>query len=173
MGRLSFNPLPHIDPFGAICLFLFNFGWAKPVPVDPRYFKNIRKGTIIMALCGPLANLSAAFLAGLLIRFVLLPYEVYLKVLVYLILMNIGLGLFNLLPLPPLDGSHVLENMLPPYAAQRYREIGRYGPIVLIGIILLDNFAHAGILNKLLIVPMFHLAHLFAGDNLFRLLNVL
>ncbi len=173
LGRLSFNPLPHIDPFGAICLFLFNFGWAKPVPVDPRYFKNIRKGIIFMSLCGPLANLSAAFLAGILIRFLLLPYEVYLKALVYLILMNLGLGLFNLLPLPPLDGSHVLENMLPPNAANKYREIGRYGPIVLIGIILLDNFARAGILNKILITPMFYLAHLFAGDNLIRIINIL
>lgn len=173
MGRLSFNPLPHIDPFGAICLFLFNFGWAKPVPVDPRYFKNIRKGIIFMSLCGPLANLSAAFLAGMLIRFLLLPYEVYLKALVYLILMNTGLGLFNLLPLPPLDGSHVLENLLPPKAARKYQEIGRYGPIVLIGIILLDNFARTGILNRILITPMFYLAHLFAGDNLFRILNVL
>jgi len=173
MGRLSFNPLPHIDPFGAICLFLFNFGWAKPVPVDPRYFRNIRKGIIFMSLCGPLANLSAAFLAGLLIRFLLLPFEVYLKTLVYLILMNIGLGLFNLLPLPPLDGSHVLENLLPPKAARKYEEIGRYGPILLIGIILLDNFARTGILNRILITPMFYLAHLFAGDNLFRILNVL
>jgi len=173
MGRLSFNPLPHIDPFGAICLFLFNFGWAKPVPVDPRYFRNIRKGIIFMSLCGPLANLSAAFLAGLMIRFLFLPFEVYLKALVYLILMNIGLGLFNLLPLPPLDGSHVLENLLPPKAARKYEEIGRYGPILLIGIILLDNFARTGILNRILITPMFYLAHLFAGDNLFRLLNVL
>ena len=173
MGRLTLNPLPHIDPFGAICLFLFNFGWAKPVPVDPRYFKNIRKGIIFMALCGPLANLVTAFLAGMLIRHLLLPYEVYLKALVYLILMNIGLGLFNLLPIPPLDGSHVLENILPPKAAQKYREIGRYGPMVLIGIILLDNFARTGILNRILITPMIHLAHLFAGDNLFRLLNVL
>ena len=173
MGRLSFNPLPHIDPFGAICLFLFNFGWAKPVPVDPRYFRNIRKGIIFMSLCGPLANLSAAFLAGLMIRFLFLPFEVYLKALVYLILMNIGLGLFNLLPLPPLDGSHVLENLLPPKAARKYEEIGRYGPMFLIGIILLDNFAHTGILNRILIIPMFYLAHLFAGDNLFRILNVL
>jgi len=173
MGRLSLNPLPHIDPFGAICLFLFNFGWAKPVPVDPRYFKNIRKGIIFMSLCGPLANLSAAFLAGMLIRHLLLPYEVYLKALAYLLLMNIGLGLFNLLPLPPLDGSHVLENMLPPKAAQKYQQIGRYGPMVLIGIILLDKFARTGILNQILITPMFYLAHLFAGDNLFRILNIL
>lgn len=173
MGRLTLNPLPHIDPFGAICLFLFNFGWAKPVPVDPRYFKNTRKGIIFMSLCGPLANISAALVAGMLIRYFFFPYEVYQRVLIYLILMNIGLGLFNLLPIPPLDGSHVLENTLSSGAALKYRQFGRYGPILLIGIIMLDNFAHTGIINRLLIYPMIYLAHLFAGDNLFRLLHVL
>jgi len=173
MGRLSFNPLMHIDIVGAICLFLFNFGWAKPVPVDIRYFKNIRRDVIIMSLAGPAANLLAAFAAGLLIRFLMLPLEIYLQALLWLILMNIGLGLFNLIPLPPLDGSHVLENILPPGAGQKYREFARYGPFVLIGIILLDNFAHTGILSRILIGPMFHLAHLFAGDNLFSLLPLL
>ncbi|OPX39007.1 MAG: hypothetical protein B1H11_03855 [Desulfobacteraceae bacterium 4484_190.1] len=173
MGRLSFNPITHIDPLGAICLFLFNFGWAKPVPINTAYFKNTRKDTIIMAFCGPLANLAAAFIAGILIRYLLLPREIYLKVLTYLILMNLGLGLFNLLPLPPLDGSHILENVLPARASQRYREIGRYGPFILIGIILLDKFAHTGIISRLLIYPMFYLAHLFAGDNFIRLLHLL
>jgi len=173
MGRLSFNPLSHLDILGAICLFLFNFGWAKPVPVDIRYFKNIRRDVIIMSLAGPVANLGAAFIAGLLIRFLMLPVEIYLQVLLWLILMNIGLGLFNLLPLPPLDGSHVLENILSPKAAQSYRRFGRYGPFILIGIVLLDNFAHTGIISRILIGPMFYLAHVFAGDNLFLLLSLL
>jgi Zn-dependent protease len=173
MGRLTLNPLPHIDPMGAICLFLFKFGWAKPVPVDPRYFKNIRRGTIIMSVAGPAANLTVAFIAGLLIRFFLYPSQLYLSVLLDLILMNIGLGIFNLIPIPPLDGSHVLENLLPPRAAMSYRQIGRYGPMVLLGIIMLDNFAHTGILRTILVGPMFFLAHLFAGDNLLRLLQLL
>lgn len=173
MGRLSFNPLSHLDILGAICLFLFNFGWAKPVPVDSRYFKNMRRDVIIMALAGPAANLGAAFIAGLLIRFFMLPLEIYLQMLLWLILLNIGLGLFNLLPLPPLDGSHVLENLLPPGAAQKYHEYGRYGPFILIGIVLLDNFAHTGIIGRILIGPMFYLAHLLAGDNLFYLLPLL
>jgi Zn-dependent protease len=173
MGRLSLNPLPHIDPIGAICLFLFNFGWAKPVPVNPRYFKDIRKDIIVMSLAGPFANITAAFMAGILIRYFLLPWDVYRLAVLYLLLMNIGLGLFNLLPLPPLDGSHVMENALSPSAAQKYREFGRYGPFVLIGIIMLDNFAHTGILSRLLIGPMMYLAHLFAGDNFIRLLHLL
>ena len=164
-GRLSFNPLHHIDPFGAICLFLFNFGWAKPVPVNPRYFKNMRRDIIIMSLCGPLANISAAFLAGMLIRYLLLPWEVYQITLIYLLFMNIGLGLFNLLPIPPLDGSHVLENALSLNAAQKYREFGRYGPILILAIVMLDNFAHTGIINRVLIGPMKYMAHLFSGIN--------
>ncbi|RLC25140.1 MAG: site-2 protease family protein, partial [Deltaproteobacteria bacterium] len=142
MGRLSLNPLPHIDPFGAVCLFLFNFGWAKPVPVNPAYFKNIRKGIILMSLAGPFSNLLAALLAGVLIRFILLPWQIYQTVLVYMVLMNIGLGIFNLIPIPPLDGSHVLENLLPLRAGRGFRGFKRYGPMALIGIILLDNFAH-------------------------------
>jgi Zn-dependent protease len=164
-GRLSLNPLHHIDPFGAICLFLFNFGWAKPVPVNPGYFKNMRRDIIIMSLCGPLANISAAFLAGMLIRYLLLPWEVYQIALIYLLFMNIGLGLFNLLPIPPLDGSHVLENVLSLNAAQKYREFRRYGPILILAIVMLDNFAHTGIINRVLIGPMKYLAHLFSGIN--------
>lgn len=165
MGRLSLNPLPHIDPFGAICLFLFNFGWAKPVPVDPRYFRNIRKDIIYMSLAGPLANISLALLAGILIRYFFFPWEIYRLALIYLLFMNLGLGLFNLLPIPPLDGSHVLENLLPPRAAQNYQAFGRYGPMVILGIVMLDNFAHTGILNRILIGPMRLLAEVFSGIN--------
>lgn len=173
MGRLTLNPIPHIDPFGAIALFLFNFGWAKPVPVNSAYFKNPRRDNVLMALSGPISNLAAAFLAGIFIRYFLLPWELYLKVLVYMILMNMGLGLFNLIPIPPLDGSHVLENILPRHAAIRYGELRRYGPLLLIAVILLDRFAHAGILSTILLTPMIRIAHLFAGDNLFIILRYL
>jgi Zn-dependent protease len=165
LGRLTLNPLPHIDPFGAICLFLFNFGWAKPVPMNPRFFKDVRKGIILTSLAGPFANLSAALLTGLLIRFFFLPLDLYRMLLLYMLIMNIGLGLFNLLPIPPLDGSHVMENLLPFRAAQRYREIGRYGPMIILGIVMLDNFAHTGIIARLLIGPMKYLARLFSGIN--------
>ncbi|OPX39194.1 MAG: hypothetical protein B1H12_00345, partial [Desulfobacteraceae bacterium 4484_190.2] len=76
------------------------------------------------------------------------------------------LGLFNLVPIPPLDGSHVLENLLPLRAAQKYREFGRYGAMIILGIVILDNFAHTGILSRVLIGPMKYLAHLFSGINL-------
>jgi Zn-dependent protease len=162
-GRLTWNPIRHIDPIGAVCLFLFRFGWAKPVPVDTRYFRNPRLGSFLVSLSGPLANLGAAFAVGTLFRYSLLPWELYVNVLVSMMLMNIGLGLFNLLPVPPLDGSHVLESFLPLSALQKYREIGKYAPMVLIGIFLSDRFLNTGIVATTLYRPMRYLVWLFSG----------
>jgi Zn-dependent protease len=172
-GRLTLNPLSHIDPLGALCLFLFRFGWAKPVPVDTRYFRNPRSDTIIMSLAGPLSNFAAALAGGFLIRFFPLPSEVYLKVLLHVILMNTGLGLFNLLPVPPLDGSHVLENLLPPPASFKFRQIGKYGPLFFLGVLMADSFLGIGLLGRLLGYPLLHLAYLFGGNNFLGLLSVM
>ncbi len=173
MGRLTLNPVNHLDPIGAIMLFLFNFGWAKPVPVDPRYFKDIRRDTMLMAMAGPGANFAAALVTGFLIRYVFLPWKLYQLILIYMLFMNIGLGLFNLIPIPPLDGSHILENLLPPATSIKYQKMGRYGIIILFVIVLLDNFAHTGILTVILLYPMFLIAKLFAGHNLILLMNML
>ncbi|MFH1489892.1 MAG: site-2 protease family protein, partial [Pseudomonadota bacterium] len=86
---------------------------------------------------------------------------------------NIGLGIFNLLPLPPLDGAHVLENLLPPGASRKYRQMGRYAPFILITIMLMDRFFQTEILGKVIGYPLFLLARLFGGDNFFRLLRFL
>jgi len=172
-GRITFNPISHMDPFGAICLFLFNFGWAKPVPVNPRYFRNPRLGSLWVSLAGPLANLGVALVMGILIRYFLFPWDLYLTMLITMLLMNIGLGLFNLLPIPPLDGSHVLESLLPYSALVKYRQIERYAPIVLMSIFFADQFLHLRIFSRLLGYPIFYLAHLLAGDNLFTLMRVL
>ncbi len=173
MGRLSYNPIVHIDPLGALCLFLFNFGWARPVPINPAYFKEPRKDIALTSLSGPVANLSAAFVTGLFIRNFMLPWQIYQEFLLYMLLMNLGLGLFNLIPIPPLDGSHILENILPPDAGRKFKKIGRLGPFVILGVVLMDNFAHTGIISKVLIYPMIKLAKVFAGDNLFQLLSLL
>jgi len=172
-GRITFNPISHMDPFGAICLFLFNFGWAKPVPVNPRYFRNPRMGSLWVSLAGPLANLGVALVMGILIRYFLFPWDLYLTMLITMLLMNLGLGLFNLLPIPPLDGSHVLESLLPYSALVKYRQIERYAPIVLMSIFFADQFLHLRIFSRLLGYPIFYLAHLLAGDNLFTLMRVL
>lgn len=126
-----------------------------------------------MSLSGPMANIAAAFVTGLFIRYFLMPMDIYLKVLIYMILMNIGLGIFNLLPIPPLDGSHVLENILPPKASEKYRKMRRYAPFILISVFLLDRFLHLGIISRVLVYPIFYLGHLFGGDNFFKLLKSL
>jgi Zn-dependent protease len=172
-GRITFNPVSHLDPIGAICLYLFQFGWAKPVPVNPRYFRNPRMGNLWVSLAGPLANFGTALLAGILIRYFLFPSELYLRILLSMIILNLALGLFNLLPFPPLDGSHVLESFLSYGALLKYREMARYAPLILLGVFLADRFLKTGIISSILNYPLIQIAHLFGGDNLFRLMRVL
>lgn len=168
-GRLTLNPLSHIDPMGAICMFLFHFGWAKPVPVNPAYFADKRRDIILMALSGPISNLAAAFIAGLFMRYLNIGFKVYQMLLVYLITMNIGLGLFNLLPIPPLDGSHVLENLLPADAAGWFRRIRRYAPMIFLGILLLDHFMHLNMIGELFSIPIRKISGLLGGENFLKL----
>ncbi len=167
-GRITLNPISHLDPFGAICLFLFNFGWAKPVPIDLRYFRNPRMGSLWVSLAGPLANLGVALVMGIFIRYFLFSSELYLTVLITMLLMNIGLGLFNLLPIPPLDGSHVFESLLPYNALVKYRQIGRYAPIVLLGVFFADHFLHLRIFSRLLSYPILYIASIFSGIDFLR-----
>jgi Zn-dependent protease len=167
-GRVTFNPISHLDLIGAICLYLFHFGWAKPVPINPRYFKNPRTGNLWVSLAGPAANFGTALLAGMLIRYFPFPSRLYLGILVSMVLLNIALGLFNLLPIPPLDGSHVLETFLPYEALQKYREIARYAPIILLGVFLADRFLRTGIISGFLSYPILYTASLFSGINFLR-----
>jgi Zn-dependent protease len=162
-GRLTLNPFSHIDILGAICLFFFHFGWAKPVPVNTGFFKNPRKDIVLMSLSGPISNFSVALISGLFFRYFSLPFVIYQKALFYLVVMNVGLGLFNLLPIPPLDGSHVLENLLPPRISKKYRETSKYAPFILIGVLFLDRFLQAGIFNKILAYPIKALTKLLLG----------
>ena len=162
-GRLTLNPISHIDPIGAICFFLFYIGWAKPVPVDTRYFKNPRRDIILMALSGPIANFAAAFLAGIFFRNYILAFDIYKIVFIYLIVMNIALGLFNLLPIPPLDGSHVFENLLPTKIQIKYQYIRRYAPFFLLGIFLMDRILNTRIINRALWYPIATLTNLLVG----------
>lgn len=139
MHRLSLNPLRHIDWIGLLLMFVAGFGWAKPVPVDPRYFKNPKRGMALTALAGPVSNLVLAFLALLIGKAVYLytPDTSGWNELLYFLLytlapLSIGLGVFNLIPIPPLDGSKVLGALLPDrlYVVQLRYE--RYGLAVLL-----------------------------------------
>ena len=149
LGRLTFNPIPHIDPFMSIIvpvgLWLlskgaFTFGAAKPVPVNPRNYRNYRRGDIIVSSAGIVMNLLIALLsAGVFVLLGLagqaIPDADWLGTLQRMasigISLNVLLAVFNLVPLPPLDGSHVFYHLLPPALGARYRAIGRYGFAVL------------------------------------------
>lgn len=143
MGRLSLNPLRHIDPIGFIALLFFRFGWAKPVMVDSRYLKNPKRDMAIISLAGPLSNFLLAFLSSFL-YVLLMPYAfrsqilyIIFQMVQYLFLINIGLGIFNLIPIPPLDGSKILYSFLPNRIIYKIQPYERYIQLVLILLLLI------------------------------------
>jgi Zn-dependent protease len=160
LGRLTLNPIPHIDFFGSILVPLFSvlatgrvfIAWAKPVPIDPRNFSNFKRDDTFVTVAGPLSNLIVAFLCAMLA--VLFYYIVIMtnpsqnsigfeflnfmfKMFYSGILLNVSLAVFNMLPIPPLDGSHVVANILPDEAAFRFRRIGFMGIFL---ILILFNY---------------------------------
>ena len=134
-GRLTLNPMAHLDLFGTIMLFLFHFGWAKPVQINPYYYKNKKLGTVVVSLAGPFTNFIIAFVCILLLRLNSLLPIIIVEFLYSLITINIGLGVFNLIPIPPLDGSKVLAAVLPQDLYMKYMSIEQYGFIILIVIL--------------------------------------
>ena len=138
-GRLTLNPVAHIDPIGLLMMFFVHFGWAKPVQINPMNFSNPRRDDILVSFAGPASNLITAFVA--LIVLVLLakldfPFSDGLLVVFNLIIIyNINFAIFNMLPIPPLDGSHILRNLLPYHLAQAYEQLERYSLIFMIIII--------------------------------------
>lgn len=135
-GRLSLNPIKHIDPIGFIMLLLVRFGWAKPVPINPYNFKDPIKGEMVVSFAGPASNFLAAYLAAALIRIfpiIVLSNGYIERAVSDFIWLNLALAVFNLLPVPPLDGSHILE----PFIPYNYRQIlEQYGFFILIFILI-------------------------------------
>ena len=139
-GRLSLNPLHHLDLVGTICMLVFRFGWAKPVKVNPQYYKNPKQGMALTALAGPVMNLILAFLfLGIFVGLFHVTEGSTEGILGYLMLlaqytaiMNIGLGVFNLIPIPPLDGSKVLGIFLPQRTYFQLMRYERYGGLLMI-----------------------------------------
>lgn len=156
MGRLSLNPLHHLDPFGTLCMLLFHFGWAKPVPIDPRYFRNPKRDMALTALAGPISNILIAFfcvpcyllfeklyaslaIAGVASEFVLRLVSYTWLFFVILHQVNLGLAIFNLIPLPPLDGSRVLYAVLP---SRYYFGMMRYEKYIALGLMIFLLFGN-------------------------------
>ena len=160
-GRVSLNPLVHLDLMGTLALFVIGIGWAKPTPVDPRYFRH-RWAELCVSAAGPVSNVLLALAAGVLLRTPLLFQAfhaigiadvagIVLETFVYT---NLLFAFFNFLPLPPLDGSHVLEQLLPAGPAARLHRFYRsVGSLLLIGLILSERLLHMSLLSPLVYQP--------------------
>lgn len=143
-GRLSLNPVHHLDLMGTLCMLFFHFGWARPVPVNPRNFRDPKKGSVIVSLAGPMANFVVAlismFALQIMIRVFPYPYEgiydFFLNIVGAMVQLNIGLMVFNLLPIPPLDGSKVLLEFLPYRLKYKFYQFERYSGLVLMLLIV-------------------------------------
>lgn len=159
-GRLTLNPIPHIDPIGTIlipAILLLSgsgilFGWAKPVPVNPLNFSNLRRGELLVSAAGILANFCLSAVAALLYHlfnsFPETPHVV-LALIRFAVTINLILGIFNLLPIPPLDGSKILMSRLPYHLAKEYEKLDKYGFLILILIMMLP-FGNGSLLQTIL-----------------------
>ena len=151
-GRLTLNPFAHLDFWGTICLLLFRMGWAKPVRINTAYYKNRKKGIILVSLAGPCMNYLVGFLGMLLYGVFYQNGSSIMLWFYYLAVINIGLGTFNLIPLPPLDGSNVLQGLIPG-ARRFFAKIRRYAPLILVLCLVTGllwtpiNYVNTGILN--------------------------
>lgn len=149
-GRLTLNPAPHIDPIGTILFPLINMvsgfgiliGWAKPVPIDPRRFRKLRPGLFLVAFAGPLMNFLLAVISALAFAAIWVHVpdtfslkEPFLLMCQASVSLNYALGIFNLLPLPPLDGGKIVESLLPVKAAMRYEQLAQYSFFIILALL--------------------------------------
>lgn len=159
-GRLTLNPMAHIDPIGLIMLLVVRFGWAKPVMINARNFRNWRQGELLVAVAGPMANLLVAFIS-LLAMAVLFKLGMFSEgvrlVLSMMVLFNINFAIFNMLPLPPLDGSKILMVLLPGRLAYKLMSLERYSFIILIFLMMTPFLTMILIPLQRLVLSVFNL----------------
>ena len=174
MGRMTLNPKAHLDPVGTILFFIAGFGWGKPVPVDVKALNNGQKSMATVALAGPCSNILTAFLLGIPFKLGLLPFTVtnipamarweitdlVAITLFFMIFVNVMLAIFNLIPLFPLDGSKIVVGLLPGRISTYFLRLEPLGPVLLIGIIVLDYTTGLGLLSKIIVPIVNRLASL-------------
>lgn len=171
-GRLTLNPLRHLDPLGTIMIFLVHFGWAKPVPVNPFRLKNPKKDMLWISAAGPLANILIAFISGILLRVISAvagPPDQHsiMALFVFMVVMslqiNLALAIFNILPIAPLDGSKILSGLLPAGYEKAIYFLERYGPFILIGLIIFGRATGVSILGGMIWPFVEFFSKIFAG----------
>ena len=160
-GRLTLNPLAHLDLVGTLALLLFHFGWAKPVPVNPSYFRNPRRDMIWVSLAGPGANIVLALIIGVLQSFLVDSGIIGYRTIPHLMLsftvyINLMLAFFNLIPIPPLDGSKVVGGLLPMHHLAKWEIFERFGWIVIIGLFFFGRYTGIYFFS-----PIFGLSRMF------------
>ncbi|MEL1228302.1 MAG: site-2 protease family protein [Candidatus Neomarinimicrobiota bacterium] len=144
-GRLTLNPIAHLDPFGSLMILFVGFGWAKPVPVDSRYLANPRVDMMKIAFAGPASNLLLALISGILIR--ITEYMGPLtSMLILFTQINISLAVFNMIPIPPLDGSQIFSGLMIRKNPNLVMQLQMYGPQILMGLILFGMFTGVSII---------------------------
>ena len=177
MGRLTMNPLAHLDPMGTLMIVIVHFGWAKPVPVNPLNLKDPKKDMLWIALAGPASNVILAAGLGLLIRVMngfgvridgsflgLFQYMLYFAVMI-----NLVLAIFNMLPIPPLDGSKILFGVLPTEYEEPYLRFQQYGPMLLFGLVIMSSFLRIPIFSFWMMPFVSFFSTLFVGSDLVNL----
>lgn len=167
LGRLSFNPLVHLDPMGTILLLIIGFGWGKPVPVNAALVRPpVKWNMAAVSVAGACANVITAAVFGLLFRGVVSVAPIVLtELLIYIVVLNIMLAVFNLIPIPPLDGSNILAAILPGRIMSTVWPVLRYAPFILLVVVVMDNMAGTGIVWHVVQWPVGKLSSLFLGFN--------
>ena len=172
-GRLSFNPLRHLDIAGVLFFYFVGFGWAKPVPVDWRNFQNPQRDMMYVAIAGPLSNIALAVFCSFFIRLIEPDFSYLFVILAYGIWINVALAIFNMLPVYPLDGSSVLKGIVPERVAERLTSLDRFGAILILCVFLMDHFAHTGILGTILLYPINYSVLFLSQETFPMILEVL
>lgn len=166
MGRLTMNPVAHLDPLGTLMIIIANFGWGKPVPVDVRYLQHPKRDMLWIALAGPASNVISAALFGVAFRYLpdaALQWEEAIAILQYAVFINLVLAFFNLLPLPPLDGSKILAGLLPLRQEMAYRRAEHPLSILLILLIIVGSISRISLIGRVIIPPVAFLTRAFMG----------